>query len=104
MSVVEVTTFRLAAAATAGAEDPAAVTAFLAADRRIQTELVPNQPGFMRRTTARDGADWVVVTLWASRADAAAFDMAAAGHAVQIAFEGHLDRASVATRHYDTLD
>ena len=65
MSIVEITTFRLAEGVT---DD-----AFLALDKRIQTELVPNQPGFLRRTTARHGDDWLVVTLWATDADAAAF-------------------------------
>ena len=65
MSVVEVTTFRLAESVT---DD-----AFLALDKRLQTELVPNRPGFLRRTTARRGDQWLVVTLWWSEADAAAF-------------------------------
>ena len=41
-------------------------SSFLALDRRLQTELVPNQPGFLRRTTARHGDDWLVVTLWST--------------------------------------
>jgi len=45
MSVVETTSFRLALGAN---ED-----AFLALDRRVQTEVIPNHPGFIRRTTAR---------------------------------------------------
>ena len=44
MSIVEIATFTLA--------EGVADDAFLALDRRVQTELVPNQPGFMRRTTA----------------------------------------------------
>ena len=65
MSIVEVTTFRLAEGVTD--------ESFLALDRRVQTELVPNQPGFLRRTTARHGEDWLVVTLWSSEDAAAAF-------------------------------
>ena len=68
MSIVEITTLTLAE----GVTDPS----FLALDRRIQTELVPNQAGFVRRTTARHGEDWLVVTLWASDADAAAYQRA----------------------------
>ena len=64
MSIVEVTTFRLAEGVTE--------KAFLALDKRIQTELVYAQPGVLRRTTARHGEDWAVVTLWATDADAAA--------------------------------
>ncbi len=65
MSIVEVTTFRLA--------DGVADESFLALDKRLQTELVPNRPGFMRRTTARHGEEWLVVTLWGNEADAAAY-------------------------------
>ena len=96
MSVVEITTFRL----VAGADDQA----FLQADRRVQNELVPNQPGFLRRTTAREGDAWLVVELWAHRAAASAFDEAARGHPAQAEFERHLDPASVVTHRYDTLD
>ena len=55
--VVETLSFRL----VPGADEED----FLAADRAVQTELIPNQPGFARRTTARgpDG-EWLVVTIW----------------------------------------
>ena len=96
MSVVEVTTFRLAAGAS---ED-----AFRALDRRVQTEVVPNQPGFLRRTTAQRGEEWVVVTLWASEENAAAFDDAVVHDPVQMEFDGHLEVGSVHTHRYDTLD
>jgi hypothetical protein len=96
MSVVEITTFELAPEA----DDDA----FLAVDRRVQTEVVPNQPGFLRRTTARGGAGWVVVVLWASRDAASAFADVARGHPVQAEFERHLHPASVVTHRYDTLD
>ena len=95
MSVVETATFRL----KAGVDEDA----FLASDRRVQTELVPNQPGFVRRTTARRDGEWVVVTLWASQRDAAAFEEVARGHPVQAAFDEQLERPSVVHR-YDTLD
>jgi heme-degrading monooxygenase HmoA len=96
MSVVEITTFRLAAGAN---ED-----GFLALDRRVQTEVVPNQPGFMRRTTACRGNDWVVVTLWRGEEDAVAFEDAVVHDAVQMEFDGHLEVGSVRTHRYDTLD
>jgi hypothetical protein len=96
VSIVEITTFELAPEA----DDDA----FLAADRRVQTELVPNQPGFMRRTTARGGAGWVVVVLWSSHEAASAFDLVARTHPVQADFERHLHPASVVTHRYDTLD
>ena len=96
MSVVEITTFRLAD----GADDDG----FLALDRRVQTELVPNQPGFMRRTTTRRGDDWLVVTLWATEADAVAFEDVANRDPAQTEFDGHLEVGSVITRRFDTLD
>ena len=96
MSVVEITTFQLAPEV-----DDAA---FLAADSRVQTELVPNQPGFMRRTTAREGAAWLVVVLWASRDAASAFDDVARTHPAQAEYERHLNPASVEMHRFDTLD
>ena len=60
---------------------------FLALDRRVQTELVPNRPGFLRRTTARHGDDWLVVTLWASEDDAAAFQRVTEDHPLQVEFD-----------------
>jgi heme-degrading monooxygenase HmoA len=96
VSVVEVTTFRL----RAGVPDDA----FLALDKRLQTELVPNQPGFLRRTTARRGGAWVVVTLWGSEADAATFESATAGHELWRAFGDHIEPDSLRSTRYDTLD
>ena len=66
MSVIETTTFRLV--------DGADEAAFLAADRRVQTEFAYQQPGIIRRTTGRGGTHagdrWLVLTLWASEAHA----------------------------------
>jgi hypothetical protein len=96
VSIVEVSTFRLAG----GTDEPS----FLAADRRVQTELVPNQPGFVRRTTARRGAAWVVVTLWASEEAAADFATRSVDHPAWTAFTGQLEPGSLVTDRFDTLD
>ena len=96
MSIVEITTFRLAE----GVSDEA----FLGLDRRIQTELVPNQPGFLRRTTARHGGDWLVVTLWASAGDAAAYQKAVEGHPLQAEFDRATEAGTVHLARYTTLD
>jgi hypothetical protein len=56
MSIVEITVFHLVPDADEGS--------FLAADRRVQAELVPFAPGFIRRTAAREGVAWLVLTLW----------------------------------------
>lgn len=96
MSVVEVTTFRLAE----GVSDES----FLALDRRLQTELVPNRAGFMRRTTARHGQEWLVVTLWWSDDDAAAFYRDTDDHPLQVEFAGAVEAGTLHSTRYETLD
>jgi heme-degrading monooxygenase HmoA len=96
VSIVEITTFRLAE----GVSDEA----FLALDKRIQTELVPNQPGFLRRTTARHGEDWAVVTLWASDVQAAAYQRAVEGDPLQAEFERDVEAGTFHLTRYTTLD
>ncbi len=96
MPIVEITTFRLAE----GVSDES----FLDLDRRVQTELVPNRPGFMRRTTARHGDDWLVVTLWASDDDAGAFQRAVEGDPLQLEFEQAAEAGTLHLARYTTLD
>jgi heme-degrading monooxygenase HmoA len=96
VSIVEVTTFRLAEGVTDAT--------FLALDRRVQTELVPNQPGFMRRTTARHGDDWLIVTLWSSDDAAAAYQRAVEGGPLQVEFEQALEAGTFHLARYETLD
>ena len=96
MSIVEIATFRLAEGVTD--------ESFLALDRRIQTEVVPNQPGFLRRTTARHGDEWLVVTLWAADSDAAAFQRAVEGHPLQTEMEHTVEAGSLHLTRYTTLD
>jgi heme-degrading monooxygenase HmoA len=96
MSIVEITTFRLAEGVTDAS--------FLALDRRLQTELVPNQPGFLRRTTARRGDEWLVVTLWSSEDAAAAFQRAVEAHPLQVEFEDEVEAGSFHLARYATLD
>ena len=96
MSIVEITTFRLAADVTD--------ESFLALDRRVQTELVPNQPGFMRRTTARHGDDWLVVTLWSSDEAAAASQRALEGDPLQAEFARVIEYGTFHLARYTTLD
>ncbi len=96
MSIVEVATFRLAAHVTN--------ESFLALDRRVQRELVPNQPGFLRRTTAHDDHDWLVVTLWATDDAASAFHRAVEGHPLQAEFMGAVGPDTFRLARYTTLD
>lgn len=89
--------FRLAA----GAEE----AAFLAADRRVQTEFAYQQPGLLRRTTARgrDGA-WIVIDLWRSEQDANACDGRWGQDEVTAKFMSFIDAESVRTGRYAELD
>jgi heme-degrading monooxygenase HmoA len=96
VSIVEITTFRLAEGVTD--------ESFLALDKRIQTELVPNRPGFWRRTTARHGDDWLVVTLWASDSDAAAYQRAVEDHPLQAELGRALEAGTAHLTRYTTLD
>ena len=96
MSIVEITTFRLAEGVTDAS--------FLALDRRLQTELVPNQPGFLRRTTARHGDDWLVVTLWSTEDAAGAFLRAVEADPLQVEFEHAVEAGSFHLDRYATLD
>jgi hypothetical protein len=94
--VIDLTTFRLAPGTL---EDD-----FLAADRRWQTELVPNRDGFVRRTTAHRDGEWVVITLWFTEADAVAFEADTAGHGVRQAFDQYVAAESRRVSRFDTLD
>ncbi len=96
MSIVEITTFRLAEGVTD--------ESFLALDRRVQTELVPNRTGFLRRTTARHGDEWLVVTLWGTEDDAAAFQRAVEGNTLQVEFEQAAEAGTLHLARYVTLD
>jgi hypothetical protein len=100
MSVIETMTFRLAA----GVDE----AAFLAADKRLQSDFAYQQPGLVRRTTARGVGDWagewIVVDLWR---DGEAADGAAARWDEDPAareFMAHVDRATVEVRRYADLD
>jgi hypothetical protein len=77
--------------------------AFLAADRRVQTEFIPNHPGFVRRTTAR-GADgeWMVLTFWGTAETADASRRLGETDPVATAFSVLLDDVAVAR--FETLD
>src|SRR5260370_35054776 len=63
MAVIEVLTF--------GLDSQTEEAEFLAADKRVQTEFFYQQPGLVRRTTARgDDGGWLIVSLWGSQANA----------------------------------
>jgi hypothetical protein len=61
--VIETFTFRL----LEGADE----AAFLAVDKRLQSDFAYQQPGLVRRTTARSAdGEWIVIDLWWSPEEA----------------------------------
>ena len=78
---------------------------FLAADKRLQEEFAYQQPGLLRRTTARgpDGA-WIVIDLWRSADDADACAGRWDGDPVAQEFMDLVDRPSVTVERYEPLD
>lgn len=97
VALIEIHTFKLAA----GVDD----AQFLEADYRVQTEVIPTHRGFARRTTARgEDQEWLVLTLWASVADADASARQAEDHEVAKVFKQLIDPSTVAVRRFETLD
>jgi hypothetical protein len=96
MAVIETMTFRL----VEGTERHA----FLAVDKRLQSDFAYQQPGLVRRTTARGRGDhdgeWLVIDLWRSPADADAAAAAWDDDPTAQAFMALVDRATVDIRRY----
>ncbi len=94
--VLEITTFRL----LAGVDDET----FLACDKAVQTEVFPNSPGFLRRTTARapDG-EWLVVVLWDRVVDIDEFNARIITNGTQMEFDELIDRSSIHTKRYSDI-
>jgi len=94
--VIEIMRFRLAP----GSDE----AEFRAADRRLQQEFAYQQPGLLRRTTARgaDG-DWVVIDLWRSAADADACAARWDSDPVVGAFMALVDGSSVTSERFEPL-
>jgi hypothetical protein len=71
----------------------------------VQQEFADQQPGPLRRTTARgeDGGG-IVIDLWRSAADAGACDARWEHDKVTQAFMDLLGRSSVSTERYQELD
>jgi hypothetical protein len=76
----------------------------LRADRTVQEDFAYQQPGLVRRTTARRGADWVVVELWRSSADADAAEARWGDDPAAQRFMGLIDATSVTVERYEELD
>jgi len=79
--------------------------AFLAVDKRLQSDFAYQQPGIVRRTTARgDNGEWIVIDLWQSAADADACAATWESDALAQEFMAFVDRESVRVTRYETLD
>ena len=71
----------------------------------MQTDFAYQQPGLLRRTTARDDAGrWCVLTLWATAADASAAEAAGRTDPVAQAFWSLVDAASVSVQRFTLLE
>jgi hypothetical protein len=78
--------------------------AFLAADRRVQEEFIYQQPGLLRRTTARgENGGWIMIALWRSSADADACEARAERNELTQAFWALLDSSSLSVERYQEL-
>jgi hypothetical protein len=100
VAVIETMTFRL----VEGADKDE----FLAVDKRLQTDFAYQQPGLVRRTTARGVGDrageWVVIDLWASTEDANACAARWDDDPLAGQFMSFVDRSTVEVRRYTDLD
>ncbi|MGH8995696.1 MAG: hypothetical protein ACRDYB_06655 [Acidimicrobiales bacterium] len=95
--MIEIMRFRLV--------DGASEDDFARADKSLQEDFAYQQPGLLRRTTARaDDGTWVVIDLWGSAADADACETRWEGDPVAQEFMRHVDRDSVTMEHYSELD
>lgn len=95
--VIEIVTFRL----VPGADE----AAFLATDASVQTDVVYQRRGIVRRTAARGPAgEWLVLTFWDSETDADEAAAAMRADPVGRAYLELIDETSVSTRRYQTLD
>jgi len=99
MAVIETMTFTL--------RDGADEEAFLAVDKRVQSDFAYQQTGLVRRTIARgvgaQAGEWIVVDLWweAQYADACAQRWESDSLAQE--FMSFVDRDSVVVRRYEDL-
>jgi hypothetical protein len=79
--------------------------AFLAVDKRLQSEFAYQQPGLLRRTTARgDDGQWIVIDLWATGADADACAERWETDPLAREFMAMVDRSSLRVSRYSELD
>lgn len=80
-------------------------TAFLGADKRLQSDFAYRQPGLLRRTTARsEHSGWLVATLWDSPESADAGDPLRADDDVCREFVSFIDPTTLRSDRYQERD
>ena len=98
--MIETLTFRL--------RDEADESAFLAVDKRLQSDFAYQQRGLVRRTTARGTGDrdseWIVIDLWRSVEDADACARRWDDDPIAQELMAFVDASSVEVRRYSELD
>lgn len=94
--MIEILRFELAPGADEGA--------FRDADKLVQAEFAYQQPGLVRRTTARGDGGWVVIDLWHSAAAAEACNARWGKDPVTAAFMSFVAEDSVTVERYVELD
>ena len=99
MAVIETMTFRL--------KDDVDEAAFLAVDKRLQSDFAYQQPGLVRRTIARGHGDrereWLVLDVWWSAEVADACAQRWEDDPLAQEFMSFVDRSSVEVRRYEDL-
>jgi hypothetical protein len=95
--VIEMLVFSLA--------DSADEAAFLACDERVQAEFAYQQPGLLRRTTARGHpGSWAVFDIWASVEAADAGDARWNADPLAQEFMSYVDRTTIRSARFFELD
>ncbi|MGI8491413.1 MAG: hypothetical protein ACR2NJ_01465 [Acidimicrobiales bacterium] len=94
--MIEILTFHL----RPGVEEPA----FLATDKAVQADFAYQQPGLLRRTTAKgEDGNWVVIDLWSSAEAADSADQRWGTDPATARFSSMLDRGTVTSARYHEL-
>jgi len=95
--LIEINTFRLA--------DGVSDDAFLAADEKVRTGFVYQQPGIVRATTSRaEDGEWAVILFWGSEEEAEAAAAKVGDSPEYKALGPLLDQSTLQQRKYTTFD
>lgn len=78
---------------------------FRTLEARVQTELVYQQPGLLRRTVAKSAdGEWIVIEIWLTEGHAGAFAADREGAPLYTRYLSHIDSSTVWTNRYSTFD